>query len=339
MGKGARAARRVGNADFGQKLDDAPAALGAIEAKVGLQRFADLKADGEARIERRHRLLEDHRHVLAGQPAPLVGRHRHEIGAVERHAVGGDGRGRRQKAHRRQHRHRLARTGFADDRQHFVALEGEVEAVHRLERSVPGGEGDGEIADVEQMRRHQPSPHLGIERVAQAVAGQIDREDGDEDGQAGKSDDPGIGADEFARVGQHRAPFRGRRLGAETQEAEPRRLENGARHAKRGLHDEGGEAIGQYRRIGKPERPDAGHARRGHVVLAEFAERRSARQPHVLWQVDDCHRYDGVGEARPQNRDDENGKHQARHGQNQIHQPRYGDVERSDRPWRRRGRA
>ena len=73
VGIGARPARRIGNADFGQKLDDAPAALGAIEVEVGLQRFADLKADGEARIERRHRLLEDHRHVLAGEPAPLIG--------------------------------------------------------------------------------------------------------------------------------------------------------------------------------------------------------------------------------------------------------------------------
>ena len=53
-------------------------------------------------------------------------------------------------------------------------------------------------------------------------------------------------------VGQHRAPFRGRRLGAEAKETECRRLENGARHAERRVHDERGEAIGQHRRTGKP---------------------------------------------------------------------------------------
>ena len=52
MRKGVRPASRIGNADLGQKLDDAPAAFRASEVKVRLQRFVDLKADGEAGIER-----------------------------------------------------------------------------------------------------------------------------------------------------------------------------------------------------------------------------------------------------------------------------------------------
>ena len=122
-GKAARAAGGIGDADFGQQLDDPRLARLAGEAEMGLQRLADLEADGEAGVQRRHRLLEDHRHVLAGEAAALVGARASSDRAVERHAVGGDGRGLRQKAHRRQHRHRLAGARFADDRQHLVAVD------------------------------------------------------------------------------------------------------------------------------------------------------------------------------------------------------------------------
>ena len=73
VGKGAGAALRIGNADFGQKLDDPLATLSAIQAKVRLQRFTDLKANREAGIERRHWLLENHRHVLTGDATPFGG--------------------------------------------------------------------------------------------------------------------------------------------------------------------------------------------------------------------------------------------------------------------------
>ena len=155
VGIGAGSALGVRNTDLGQKLDDAPLALGALEVEVDVKRFADLEADGETGIERRHRLLENHRDVFAGDPPPLTCGHRQEIHSVEGHAVGGHGCGRRQKAHRRQHRHRLAGAGFADDREHFVAIEGEIEPVHCSERAVPGGERDAEVADFKKRRRHQ----------------------------------------------------------------------------------------------------------------------------------------------------------------------------------------
>ena len=58
--------------------------------------------------------------------------------AVEGQAVGGDRRRPRQQAHHRQHRHRLARAGFADDRQHLAGSTDEVDAVDRVERAVRG---------------------------------------------------------------------------------------------------------------------------------------------------------------------------------------------------------
>jgi hypothetical protein len=38
-----------------------------------LQGLADLEAHGEARVEARHRLLEDHRHLAADDLAELAG--------------------------------------------------------------------------------------------------------------------------------------------------------------------------------------------------------------------------------------------------------------------------
>ena len=87
--EGARAAGRIGDADLGEQLDDALGPGAAVEVEMGLQRLADLEADGKARVQRRHRLLEDHRQVLAGDAAALGRRHRGQVGAVERHAVGG----------------------------------------------------------------------------------------------------------------------------------------------------------------------------------------------------------------------------------------------------------
>ena len=69
MRVGMGATRGIGNADLGQELHDARVALPSIEAEMGFERFADLEADGEAGVQRRHRLLKDHRDVLAGDGA------------------------------------------------------------------------------------------------------------------------------------------------------------------------------------------------------------------------------------------------------------------------------
>ncbi len=83
----------------------------------------DLEADREAGIEAGHRLLEDHRHVLADDPAPVAGRQPQQVGAGERQAVGRDPGGPGQQPHDRQHRHALARAGLADDRQHLAGVD------------------------------------------------------------------------------------------------------------------------------------------------------------------------------------------------------------------------
>ena len=60
-----RALLRLGNAHQAQHLDGLVAGLLPAESLVQQQHLGDLAADGQHRIERGHRLLEDHRDVLA----------------------------------------------------------------------------------------------------------------------------------------------------------------------------------------------------------------------------------------------------------------------------------
>ena len=56
------------------------------------EHFADLKPDRQERIERRHRLLKNHRHVPAANRLQLVVRKRQQISTREPDAVGRDRR-------------------------------------------------------------------------------------------------------------------------------------------------------------------------------------------------------------------------------------------------------
>ena len=67
------------DADELEHLDRDLARLAPRLALVQPHRLADLIADGEHRVERRHRLLEDHRDPVAADRAHLGGRQREQI--------------------------------------------------------------------------------------------------------------------------------------------------------------------------------------------------------------------------------------------------------------------
>src|SRR5690606_34407369 len=76
------------------------------------------------------------------------------------------------------------------------------------------------------MRRSSPGRPVGggqprVERVAQPVAEQVERQDGEEDRDPGERGEVGGAEDELAALPEHRAPLRGRRLHAEPEEPEP----------------------------------------------------------------------------------------------------------------------
>ena len=148
---GAQPGFGVRDADFGQEFDHAgPDRAGA--RVVQFDDLADLLFDGVQRIERGHRLLEDHRDPRAAHAAKRPLAHGQHVLAIEQDLSAGMPRGGiGQQAHERLGRHRLARTGFADQRERAPALQREGDAIdHRR-----FAESDGEIAHIEQRRGHR----------------------------------------------------------------------------------------------------------------------------------------------------------------------------------------
>ena len=74
---------RIGNADLVEQFDDARARRLACKPLMQQQDFADLLLDRVQRIERRHRLLEDDRDVVAAHVADLFFRHGEQFAALE----------------------------------------------------------------------------------------------------------------------------------------------------------------------------------------------------------------------------------------------------------------
>ena len=85
-------------------------------AQVQAQRLGELEADREARVEARRRLLEDHRDVLADEPAALARRTcASRSRPAKRSRSARDAAGQGDEAHQRQHGDALARARLADD--------------------------------------------------------------------------------------------------------------------------------------------------------------------------------------------------------------------------------
>ena len=111
----------VGDADEPQQLERPRARLALAHLQVDEQRLHDLLADRQDRIERGHRLLEDHRDVAAAHLAHVVVGEIEQVAALEQDAARGDAAGvLGQKPHDGERGHRLAAAGFADDRHHFA---------------------------------------------------------------------------------------------------------------------------------------------------------------------------------------------------------------------------
>ena len=128
-------------------------------------------------IQGGHRLLEDHRHLVAPESAHLVLGEPHELAAVEPDAAG-DVRVGGQEAHDRERRHGLARPGLADDPQPFPFVEGEADAPQG--GLLPTAEGDAQVRDFEvahrislslgSSRSRRPSPRRLKPMVVTAIA-------------------------------------------------------------------------------------------------------------------------------------------------------------------------
>ncbi len=131
------AALGLGHLHRRQHLLGAPPGLLARDVLVQQIDFGQLVADRHHRVERGHRLLEDHRDLVAAdapqgrflQPEQvyLAAVARHEAGA----AAGDAAAGAFDQAQDRQRGHRFAGAGLAHQRHRFAAADGEVQRLHR----------------------------------------------------------------------------------------------------------------------------------------------------------------------------------------------------------------
>ena len=118
-------------------------------------RLDDLDADPVHGIERRHRVLEDHRDLVPADIAQARLRHGQQVLplvddlALERRVLAAG------QPEERHSRHALPRAGLADDPEHLAALELEVDAVDRSHDPVFGRESDLEALDLQQRFGHQ----------------------------------------------------------------------------------------------------------------------------------------------------------------------------------------
>src|ERR1700754_2818089 len=96
-----------------QKGDGALARLAPQTAAMAQNDLHDLVADGEARIERGHRLLEDHGEPVAPEITQGVVGDIEKVEAVEADSAGDLGRTLRQEAHDGERGDALAAAGFS----------------------------------------------------------------------------------------------------------------------------------------------------------------------------------------------------------------------------------
>src|SRR5262249_3162366 len=153
------------NVHAAQKLDRAYTGLRPGHAAVAHQRFGNLLADRVAWIERRHRLLENHRHLVAAQGAHVGVRKIKQVDAVEADRAGNFGR-LGQQTHNGKRCYALAGTGFADDAQRGAAQELKIDAVDRV-RDAPAiaMEYDLELLDRQQRKvgfHDEPSAAIAL---------------------------------------------------------------------------------------------------------------------------------------------------------------------------------
>lgn len=151
----AHLALRRRQADFLQQRQRALLRRLAANPGVQHQRFDDLFADAEHRVERAHRLLEHHGDVAAAQAAQLAAAGGEQVAAAEQDlAVGVDVAAvLRQQPGDRHRGHRLAGAGFADQRHGLAGRDVEADAFHRFGAvAVFVAEADAQPAHAEQGR-------------------------------------------------------------------------------------------------------------------------------------------------------------------------------------------
>ena len=123
-----------------QHGDDTLLGLVTREPGVGGHRLLNLKSDAEHRVERGHRVLEDHRDLVATELPDLLVRHLDDVLLAVEDPSACDLAGLGDQPEDGERRHRLARARLAHDADDLAAVDLEVDSVHRSHRAAGRGE-------------------------------------------------------------------------------------------------------------------------------------------------------------------------------------------------------
>jgi hypothetical protein len=144
-----------GDADALEQVHGAVAGFAARHAAVTQQRLLELVADRVGRVERRHRLLEDHRHAVAAQVRHHRLGHADDGLAEEVKRARRAPRALRQQVHHGKGGQRLAAARLADDAHGLAAIDMEAYALHCIQRAGRHRQGDFESLDSQDAIAHQ----------------------------------------------------------------------------------------------------------------------------------------------------------------------------------------
>ena len=140
-----------GDSDLLQHLDGAGETILLGQAFMRADRFHDLLANGEDRVQRGHRFLENHCDAGATQTLHRAVGQFQKILSLELDAAAADaGRRAWQQAHDGQRGDAFAAAGFADDAEDFALLQAEGNVFDGGHLAAAGLERCGEVADLQQ---------------------------------------------------------------------------------------------------------------------------------------------------------------------------------------------
>ena len=109
---------------------------------VHFQHLGDLLADAHQRVQRGHRLLEDHADARAAQGAQRGGRQAQQVGALKVDDAALHAQRRRQQAHDRGGADRLAGAALADDAQDLARFDSETDVADGFGAVAAGRQGE-----------------------------------------------------------------------------------------------------------------------------------------------------------------------------------------------------
>src|SRR4051812_11778373 len=126
---------------------------GARQALVQLDRLGDLPADGEHRIQRGHRLLEDHRDAVAAQIAHLGFAQLEQVASLVADRAADDAPRGRHQSQDGKRADALAAAGLADDAKRLALRQAVADAVDGAHHAIAGEEMRLQVVDLEDHMR------------------------------------------------------------------------------------------------------------------------------------------------------------------------------------------